>query len=174
MKKLLLVGTALTALFGGSALAADLRRPAYTPPPPPPPVANWTGFYIGGNLGGAWARGSVNDSLFGLSASSDRSGFIGGGQLGVNYQFSNIVLGAEWDFDWTSLDATGNGRFVPGFGTLQGSANTRWISTLAARFGVVLGSGVLLYGKAGGGMGRQSCHHYEPEHRCLDQRIQSE
>ena len=33
MKKLLLVGTALTALFGGSALAADLRRPAYTPPP---------------------------------------------------------------------------------------------------------------------------------------------
>ena len=36
MKKLLLVGTALTALFGGSALAADLRRPAYTPPPPPP------------------------------------------------------------------------------------------------------------------------------------------
>ena len=56
----------------------------------------------------------MNDSLFGLSASSDRSGFIGGGQLGVNYQFSNIVLGAEWDFDWTSLDATGNGRFVPG------------------------------------------------------------
>ena len=92
----------------------------------------------------------MNDSLFGLSASSNRSGFIGGGQLGVNYQFSNIVLGAEWDFDWTSLDATGNGRFVPGVGTLQGSANTRWISTLAARFGVVLNNGVLLYGKAGG------------------------
>ena len=148
MKKLLLVGTALTALLGGSALAADLRRPAYTPPPP---VYTWTGFYIGGNLGGAWARGSVNDSLFGLSASSNRSGFIGGGQLGVNYQFSNIVLGAEWDFDWTSLDATGNGRFVPGLGTLQGTANTRSISTLAARFGVVLNNGVLLYGKAGGG-----------------------
>ena len=152
MKKLLLVSTALTVLFVGSALAADLRRPApaYTPPPPPPPVFSWTGFYIGGNLGGAWARGTVSDSLFGLSASSDRSGFIGGGQLGVNYQFSNIVLGAEWDFDWTSLDATGNGRFVPGLGTLQGSANTRWISTLAARFGVVLGTGALLYGKAGG------------------------
>jgi outer membrane immunogenic protein len=50
MKKVLLVGTALTVLFGGSALAADLRRPAYTPPPPPPPVYSWTGFYIGGNL----------------------------------------------------------------------------------------------------------------------------
>jgi outer membrane immunogenic protein len=88
MKKLLLVGTALTVLFGGSALAADLRRPAYTPPPPPPPVFSWTGFYIGGNLGGAWARGSVNDSLFGLSADSNRSGFIGGGQVGVNYHGS--------------------------------------------------------------------------------------
>src|SRR4029079_18001435 len=153
MKKLLLVSTALTVLFAGSALAANLRRPApaYTPPPPPPPVFSWTGFYIGGNLGGAWARGTVSDSLFGLSGSSDRSRFIRGGQLRDNSQISNIVRGAEWDFDWTSLDATGDGRFVPGFGTLQGSANTRWISTLAARFGVVLGSGVLLYGKAGGG-----------------------
>jgi hypothetical protein len=44
--------------------------------------------------------------------------------------------------------APGIGRFVPGVGTLQGSANTRWISTLAARFGVVLNNGVLLYGKA--------------------------
>ena len=34
MKKLWPVGTALTALFGGSALAADLSRPAYPPPPP--------------------------------------------------------------------------------------------------------------------------------------------
>ena len=39
MKKLLLVSTALTVLFGGSALAADLRRPAYTPPPPPQSLA---------------------------------------------------------------------------------------------------------------------------------------
>jgi hypothetical protein len=54
MKKLLLLGAALTALFGGSALAADLRRPAYTPPPPP--VYNWTGLYWGGNIGYSWAR----------------------------------------------------------------------------------------------------------------------
>jgi outer membrane immunogenic protein len=150
MKKLLLVGAALTALFGGSALAADLRRPAYTPPPPPPPVYNWTGFYIGGNLGGAWSRGSVEDSLFGLSASASRDGFIGGGQLGFNYQFSNIVLGVEWDFDWTSLDATGSGRSTP-IGFLQASAETRWVSTLAARFGVAAWNSALLYGKAGVG-----------------------
>ena len=37
MKKLLLVSTALTVLFGGSALAADLRRPALYPAAPAAP-----------------------------------------------------------------------------------------------------------------------------------------
>jgi outer membrane immunogenic protein len=92
----------------------------------------------------------VTDSLFGLNASTSHSGFIGGGQLGFNYQFTNFVLGAEFDFDWTSLNATGNGVFVPGIGFLQASANTHSISTLAARFGVAFDR-VLLYGKAGGG-----------------------
>ena len=69
----------------------------------------------------------MNDSLFGLSASSDRSGFIGGGQLGVNYQFSNIVLGAwtlglrldiarrdrEWPFCSGLPNSPGIGPFLP-------------------------------------------------------------
>ena len=40
-----------------SASAADIApAPRYVPPPPPPIfVYNWTGFYVGGNLGGAWA-----------------------------------------------------------------------------------------------------------------------
>src|SRR6516162_8171155 len=146
MKKVVLACALLSAL-GGVASAADIP---YRAPPPPPAYYSWTGFYIGGNIGGAWAHGSVDDSLFGLSASADRSGFIGGGQLGFNYQFSNIVLGVEWDFDGTSLDATGNG-VATRIGFLQGSANTRWVSTLAARFGVAAWNGVLLYGKAGGG-----------------------
>ena len=86
MNKFMLGSTALLAFAAvGSAGAADL--PVKAPPmvPVASPVFDWNGFYVGGNLGGAWARGSVNDSLFGLSASSDRSGFIGGGQLGVNY-----------------------------------------------------------------------------------------
>lgn len=44
MKKLLLTSVALTALFGGSAFAADLR-PAYKAAPLPPPVYSWTGIY---------------------------------------------------------------------------------------------------------------------------------
>jgi hypothetical protein len=93
-----------------------------TPPPPPPPVFSWTGFYIGGNLGGAWARGTVSDSLFGLSASSDRSGFIGGGQLGVNYQFSNIVLGFTASREIQMFKVGLNYRFGSLFGGGYGGA----------------------------------------------------
>jgi len=150
MKKVVLA-CALLSVLGGVASAADIPvRAPYSAPPAPPAYYTWTGFYIGGNIGGAWARGSVDDSLFGLSASADHSGFIGGGQLGFNYQFSNIVLGVEWDFDGTSLDATGNG-VATRIGFLQGSANTRWVSTLAGRFGVAAWNNALLYGKAGVG-----------------------
>ena len=81
MKKVVLACALLSAL-GGVASAADIP---YRAPPPPPAYYTWTGFYIGGNIGGAWARGSVDDSLFGLSASADHSGFIGGGAGGALY-----------------------------------------------------------------------------------------
>ena len=125
-----------------SAFASDIGAPIGAPLGPAPVVApvpffNWSGFYIGGNLGGAWASGSVSDSLFGLSASTSHSGFLGGGQAGFNYQFGSFVAGVEWDFDATSLNATGPG-VVTAIGTLQGSANTDWASTLAARLGARL------------------------------------
>ena len=55
MKKLLLTSVALTALFGGSAFAADLR-PAYKAAPLPPPVYSWTGIYWGVNVGYSWGE----------------------------------------------------------------------------------------------------------------------
>jgi outer membrane immunogenic protein len=58
MKKFLLGGAALIAMFAGSAMAADMpvKAPVLKAPPPPPVVYNWTGCYIGGNVGGGWAR----------------------------------------------------------------------------------------------------------------------
>jgi outer membrane immunogenic protein len=136
-----------------AAGAADMRVKAPLAPPPPPPFS-WTGFYIGGELGGAWANGTVTDSLFGLSVSSDHSGFIGGPVVGFNYQASNIVFGVEGDFDWTSLSATGNG--VPTrIGTLQASANTDWVSSLTGRIGYAADR-ALLYVKGGGGWVRNT------------------
>jgi len=114
----------LLALSAGSAFAADLpsrRAPPYAPPPPPP---MWTGFYAGLNAGGTWSESnSVTTSagvvqfcrneqqcVLGLEAASasalgasgvqslDNSGFIGGGQIGYNWQFNNVfVAGLEAD-----------------------------------------------------------------------------
>jgi len=120
------------------------------PPPPAPPPFSWTGFYIGADVGGAWANGSLHDSLFGWSESTRHDGVIGGAELGFNYQVNNFVLGLETNFDWTSLNATGPGIFIPTVGTLQGSADTKWITTVAGRFGVAYNQ-LLFYGKAGGG-----------------------
>src|SRR5215471_9098997 len=109
-------GRAMRKLFHTAAVAALLalsmaanaaevgaRPPVYAPPPiyVAPPFS-WTGFYLGANIGGAWGRRSVTDSLFGLSLSNsvnNNGAFIGGGQLGYNYQCGNFVLGIEGDFD---------------------------------------------------------------------------
>ena len=155
MPKLFHAATVLSALLVTSlaANAADMRVKAKPPPPMPPPFS-WSGFYIGGNLGGAWVHGDATDSLFGLDfGHSDNNGvFIGGGQVGFNYQFSNFVLGVEGDFDWAANNNnTSNGVFVPVLGqTIQVTANNRWVTTLAARLGVAVDR-MLFYGKAGGG-----------------------
>jgi outer membrane immunogenic protein len=155
MRKLFHATAAVAALLAPSmtANAADIfaRSPAYAFAP-----FSWTGFYIGGNIGGAWGRGNVTDSLLGLNFGdvNNNGAFIAGGQLGFNYQFSNFVLGVEGDFDWASntnnTAAAGNGVLVPGGGAIQVTSNNRWITTLAARFGVTYDHW-LFYGKAGGG-----------------------
>jgi len=76
---------------------------------------------------------------------------VGGGQVGFNYQINNFVLGAEGDFDWAAKNSnTGTGVFIPTVGTIGVTSNNRWISSLAARFGVAVDR-LLFYGKAGGG-----------------------
>lgn len=159
MSKLFHTAAAAAALLALSmaANAAEVgaRPPVYAPPPiyVAPPFS-WTGFYLGANIGGTWGRRNVTDSLFGLSLSNsvDNNGaFIGGGQLGFNYQFGNFVLGIEGDFDGiANTNTAANGVVGPGIGTILLTSNNRWITTLAARFGVTYDHW-LFYGKAGGG-----------------------
>jgi outer membrane immunogenic protein len=154
MCKLIAATAAFAAVLAVSmgANAADLPpRPAPAPVYAPPPFI-WTGFYLGGNIGGAWAHRDVTDNRFGLDFGRSSDGvFIGGGQLGYNYQTGNFVLGIEWDTDGAgNNDNNGAGVIVPGVGTLVVRANDTWITTLAARFGVANGQW-LFYGKAGGG-----------------------
>jgi len=138
-----------------AANAADLPRPAPAPAPAPvyaPPPFTWTGLYVGGHVGGAWAHREISDARFGLDFGRSSDGvFIGGTQVGYNYQFNTFVLGAEADFSWVANDNNGgDGVFVPGVGNVRVAAENKSITTAAARFGVAL-ERILLYGKAGGG-----------------------
>src|SRR5215469_17836746 len=154
MRKLFYATTALLVLLATSmaANAADVyARPRYAPPPPPPvyapPPFSWTGFYLGGNIGGAWAHRDVTDTFFlGDFGNGNNNGvFIGGGQVGYNWQVGYAVLVIEADFDGAANN--NNTRTV---GIVQVTSNNRWITTLAARFGLTNGPW-LFYGKAGGG-----------------------
>ena len=137
-----------------SAFAADL--PVKAPPPLLPlPVYNWTGFYIGGNLGGAWSSATLTDNPTGASISGSNSGFIGGGQIGYNWQVSpQFVLGVEWMFDGTNLHKTSNTVNILG-NDFQATANTDWITTIAGRFGYAMNNW-LFYAKGGGGWAQNS------------------
>ena len=101
----------LAGLFGAtSALAADLPAPVYTKAPVyVDPGYNWTGFYLGGNLGYSWGRSSDTSTFTNgtgtlLSTSVGRSnldGIVGGGQAGYNWQMQSWVWGLEGDIQGT-------------------------------------------------------------------------
>jgi outer membrane immunogenic protein len=131
--------------------APTSASPYYTPPPYYKPLPfNWTGFYIGANVGGAFIQGDVTDSRFGLNFNNRNNSFIGGGQVGYNYQIGAVVFGVEGDFDWIANNNTGSSVVTP-TGIIGATANNpSWITTLAARFGYALDHW-LFYGKAGGG-----------------------
>jgi len=78
------------------AQAADLlvaRRPAAVAPVVyAPPVYNWSGIYVGGNLGAGFAHSSWSDPFTGADNTFNKTGFIGGGQIGANWQIDALVL----------------------------------------------------------------------------------
>jgi opacity protein-like surface antigen len=110
MKKLLLATTALIALAGGSAVAADMT-PAYKTPPPPLPAYSWTGCYVGAGGGyGIWNQENTTfidgppRTLNGVTQTSGGRGWFGTAQVGCDYQFgSTWVVGAFADYDFGSI-----------------------------------------------------------------------
>jgi outer membrane immunogenic protein len=151
MWRAILVTVALLA-NAVAARAADLpERPVQ---PYVPPAFSWAGFYIGGNVGGAWARRQWTDSTLGVDLNGEtKSGFLAGGQIGGNYQRGMFVAGVELEFEYAGNgNANNTGVFVPAVGgNVVVSSGSRWLSTLAVRLGVAVDR-VLVYGKAGAGM----------------------
>lgn len=183
MKKISLV--LVLTLASSSTFAADLPSPpgppAYLPPPP-----IWTGFYAGLNAGYGW--GTTNqvttasvplvDNLavspawgtpFGFTAAANsglasvnQSGFIGGGQLGYNYQWSsNLVAGLEADIQGSAIRGSGGYVGAAQFGPdLSGTIDTAtgsgaitagidWMGTVRGRLGFLFSPTLLIYGTGG-------------------------
>ncbi|NUJ79138.1 porin family protein [Methylocystis sp. FS] len=174
--------TLALALTASTALAADLPSYKAPPPPPPPPPPLWTGFYVGLNAGGTWANSnSVNVSsipvfnagvggaqpfqatITALSTFSagggNNSGFIGGGQIGYNWQFYNsFVAGVEADIQGiaTSNQNTtfAGALLIPGFAQSTGSISTvnrsiDYLGTVRGRLGWLFTPTLLVYGTGG-------------------------
>jgi outer membrane immunogenic protein len=182
MKKLLLAGASFAALIAGPAMAADLARPIYRAPVMYAPVASWTGFYVGVNVGGTWSdNNSINTvatpiSAFNAGAVAEQNalvvatttnqsvrnnGFIGGGQVGYNYQLSNWVAGLEADIQ--GIARSNNSTNLPVIsslapfglplenytGTVSVSRTLNYLGTVRGRFGLLVTPNLLAYATGG-------------------------
>jgi len=141
LRKLRLAAVMLTSACAASEAADVSGGPAYPPPPPPIPlVYNWTGFYAGAHVGAGWSDGSGGSG-----------GFVGGGQVGFNYQINQWVLGVEGDLAGTTIKDSVNATVVGPGAVITGNAEASldWVSTLAPRVGYAFNNW-LVYGKVGG------------------------
>src|SRR5215210_4574772 len=140
MKKILAALVAFAALTAAApALGADLgARPSYNKAPIyAAPLYNWTGFYLGGHLGGAFS-GSNDFGSTVLSESTAR--LLGGVQAGLDWQFApNWVLGTEGQYSWlgkSNLTATFPGGYVY-------TNDQRGLGSVTARIGYTWGPGLV-------------------------------
>jgi outer membrane immunogenic protein len=100
--------------------------------PPPAASSSAPSFYVGAHLGYGWSKFSAaEDPENNISA----GGFLGGFQLGANYQINSIVLGLEGDFSLASVI----GRATDPTGAIAGSVRHQWFTTLAGRLGYAYG-----------------------------------
>jgi|HubBroStandDraft_5_1064220.scaffolds.fasta_scaffold148438_1 outer membrane immunogenic protein len=157
MNKSALGIVAMTALLLGTpVLAADLAVKA--PSPSAAPVFSWTGFYVGLDGGGAWARQNVSDvacavcNTFPASGALKGSGFIGGFYGGYNFSIAPAwIIGVEGDWSWAQLNNTATAPQVNAGGVLalpqinSWSRDTKWLASVRGRLGVTPSPTTLLY-----------------------------
>jgi outer membrane immunogenic protein len=136
---------AVAAMPGAQAADMPIKAPRYVEP-----AADWSGWYIGANAGAAWQKTDVttDSSIYSHNkvfpnpnASFSKTGFIGGGQIGYNWQHGNFVFGLEGDISGLSgkasaslLNSTGRHAYEVGY-----SSRINWLSTVRSRFGLAVG-----------------------------------
>ncbi|MCD6069852.1 MAG: hypothetical protein K0S42_368 [Microvirga sp.] len=134
MKKILLSSVALLGLATG-AVAADLpSRRAPAPIIAAAPLFTWTGFYVGVNAGYGWSNDDFD--AVDLADEDDDGGFVGGAQVGYNYQIGSFVVGLEGDIQYAD------------FGADDDFDSSDWFGTVRARAGVAFDR-ALIYATGG-------------------------
>jgi outer membrane immunogenic protein len=139
-----------------AAQAADLpaAAPSYKAPAiAPVPYYNWTGCYIGGHAGGVWEKATNTfDNGAGLveNFSFNPSSWIAGGQLGCQYQWTNVVLGVEGTWSGMDLNQTDISALDP---ARTRSLKLDEIATVVGKLGFTWDR-ALIYGKGGWAEGR--------------------
>ena len=165
--------------LAGTAFAADL--PSSAPPPvtpPPPPI--WTGFYVGVNAGGSFGGNSAatttdypgyyadtwnteaatSSALAYAVLGHNKVGFIGGGQIGYNYQYdASWVIGFETDIQGitgASSSASAFGVGIPAdypnetiLSSNVASQSTQYLGTVRGRLGFLATPTLLAYATGG-------------------------
>ena len=156
----------LTALGGPEPLPSgkEMKQVA----PPPECDFTWTGFYFGGNFGGGWGHADTDFeplpdavtfvSLEPTRLSPDPSGFLGGGQLGFNWQAGKwFVLGVETDFQGSDIEGSEErSPIINIFGApnnpdsfLFAHERMQWFGTTRGRVGIAPWCRLLIYGTGG-------------------------
>ena len=151
---LLATVSAITILVAQAATAADMPARMPVKGPVYAPVYNWTGFYVGGQVGYGWgtndwtriAGSGGSGSANGTVRSFDLDGAVAGGQIGYNFQVNQWVFGIEGEMAWS--DVKGGVSAINPNGPASWNTDVKWVSTLAGRVGYAINN-VLVYGKGG-------------------------
>jgi outer membrane immunogenic protein len=130
-------GLALVASAGPETIR-DYSKESKEVAPLPPPACDWTGFYFGLHAGGQFGHSEDVDidgyNFRGERWRYDESGFVGGGQIGYNWQWHWLVLGPEFDVGYMNLD--GRGVQPIAFRDTFGESDSDLYVTLRGRVGV--------------------------------------
>jgi outer membrane immunogenic protein len=147
--KKIVFATTLLALGSASAFAADLGERMYAKAPVAAPVANWSGLYIGGNVGYGWGNGHTDIAnvpaadFLPFTVDNQPKGVIGGAQVGYNWQMGSFLAGVETDIQGSGI----KGRFSDLFSPTDQQLS--WFGTFRGRLGFVVAPELLLYGTGG-------------------------
>jgi outer membrane immunogenic protein len=150
----------VVALLGATVLSVTAAQAADMPTKAPvykaPVIFNWTGFYVGGYVGGAWGQDPGVTDVNGWNAAGRTwsygrgSSFIGGGTIGYNWQPVGTpwVFGLEGELGYLHLSGSRADPLSPGLDTVADSKVGDWYGVVAGRLGYAWDR-TLLYAKGG-------------------------